>query len=254
MYMLRILALGLGCALGANAWASNGLTSAGIDPVPTDPNNPATSAAAAAAQTASLAMPSSAEVTGNPATSTATATVTNPASQNSPTSNAETTTAQQLAIDAAKATSTPPPSPPPAPEPEHVSVMRVLPKANMPKPIAPVTAENQSSLPTQPIEKPIEEPNPTAATNVLANTAPTVPSSRNPAIAPDANLAPPQHANTRSQNAGSSDGVEPSTPKTKIASSSNRYFVLGSLGIAGLIVAFSFASFVRSGNNSSNKR
>lgn len=237
MSKLRILLLAASYAFAASAWAGTGLTNAGVDdPALTDPNNPATSAAAAAAQTAALAnQPNTAGagVVGTPNSTgqNAAQAAANATGQHAQAANGTSgvlTPAQQAAADTAKVAAATPPPPPPVPEPEHVSVMRVLPKA------APVVAP--SDIPTLAAADPVIDPPATAVADPVPT--PPVATPRTQRVAPA--------ADTMAGATNVSKSGDSVSSKVDAAPSSSRYFALGGLGIAGLIVAAALFGFMRS--------
>jgi hypothetical protein len=239
MMISRILLLAASCALTPSAWAGAGLTSAGVDPTAGNNNVPQEPTLAQVAPVATQGQPGAASAGSN-------SPVLNPGVAGA--NAAQTATG---AADGAKTAAAPvvvvptPPPPPPDPSTLPVSVIKPL---NKTAESAPPKADAESTVTT--MAKPARSVSPNAAAeSVPAQVrAPTTPvPARVQQPAPAARAEPARSsvdaaATNAAPNSATADG------------SANGFVFYTGAGIAAIILALSFAGFMRAGKDSGRPR
>ena len=226
----RIIVLAACCAMAGHAWAGAGLTSAGVDPTIGNNNTQAEPTLAQVAPVTNQQGPAGGGSSGTSAGVVVPATAAGAAAQ---TGGAAGQHAAGAAGDAAKSATavvapTPPP-PPPDPSTLPVSVIRPLNKT--PDSAAPTTAEPASPATSAAKARPARQPLASApAEPVAARPTPRVVQPAPPRV--DARAA----------------GDAAATPAATADGSANGYVFYTGVGIAGIILALSFAGFMRAGS------
>jgi len=238
---LKILTLTIACLAAAPVWAGAGLTSAGVDPTPTNnqqdeptlaqvaPTQGTSGTAAAGTNAAGTVVPGTASGTAAQA-----GTVTGPGGTASGASTGGTTAPSKTLV------TTPPPPPDPATLP--VSVIRPLNKdatnapaaADAPSPADTAVSQQQARVPT---------PSATPARPVATPPAQSMPSGGLRAAA----TSPSPRGDAATHTPAETPADEPAD-----ASSSGFIFYTG-VGIAAAILLLSFAAFFRSGGAETGK-
>lgn len=234
----RIIVLATCCALAARAWAGAGLTSAGVDP--TVGNN------AQAEPTLAQVAPVTNQQ-GQPGGGTS-AGVVLPATGAGGAAQAGGAAGQRAASGAAGDASKPatpvvvaPAPPPPPPDPSTLPVSVIRPLNKTPESAPPPAAESVSTSTaskTKPTRQPLaSEP----AEPVAARPPPPRVVQAAPARADTTRAAGDTPATPAAANSATADG------------SANGYVFYTGVGIAGIILALSFAGFMRAGNSESGR-
>jgi len=238
MMISRILLLAACCALTPSAWAGAGLTSAGVDPTAGNNNVPQEPTLAQVAPVATQGQPGAASAGSN-------SPVLNPGVAGA--NAAQTATG---AADGAKTAAAPvvvvptPPPPPPDPSTLPVSVIKPL---NKTAENAPPKADAESTVTT--MAKPTRSVSPNAA-------AEPVPAQvRAPAPVPARVQQPVPAARAEPAHSGVDAAAANAAPPSATADGSANGFVFYTgAGIAAIILALSFAGFMRAGKDSGRPR
>ena len=237
MMRSRILLLAACCSLTPSAWAGAGLTSAGVDPTAGNNNAQNEPTLAQVAPTANQGQSGTANAAANNAV------------PNSVVAGANGANAANGAADGSRAAAAPvavvptPPPPPPDPSTLPVSVIKPLNKSaeNAPPPRA--DAESTVTTTAKPRHVAADMPAQPAAAPVRA-----------PTPAPTRIQQPAPAARTEPRSAVDSAAAATAPAAATADGSANGFVFYTGMGIAGIILALSFAGYMRAGNDSGRPR